>query len=113
MKKCYYLKTCDTCKRIMKELDLSDFELKNIKAEPLTESQVDEMKAMTGSYESLFSRRSQQYKALGLKDKTLTEADYKHYILEHYSFLKRPVFIVEDKIFVGNDKKVIDGLKEI
>jgi arsenate reductase len=95
----------------MKELDLSDFELQNIKDDAITDAQLDNMKAMTGSYESLFSKRSQQYKALGLKDKILTESDYKKYILQHYSFLKRPVFIVENNIFVGNDKKVIEELR--
>jgi hypothetical protein len=31
---------------------------------------------------------------MNLKDKSLTEEDYKKYILEHYTFLSRPVFVI-------------------
>lgn len=97
----------------MKELDLSNFALQNIKDEALTELQLDELKEKAGSYEALFSRRSQQYKILGLKDKILSETDYKNYILEHYSFLKRPVFLIDDRIFIGSDRKTVDALKKL
>lgn len=108
MKKIYYLKTCDTCKRIMQSLNLTnDFELQDIKSEEITVKQLEEMKALSGSYESLFSKRAKLYKEMGLKDLSLGENDYKQYILEHYTFLKRPVIIYEDKIFIGNAKKTI------
>ena len=46
-----------------------------------------------------------------LKNKMLQEADYRQYILEHYTFLKRPVLVIEDKIFVGNSPKTIAEAK--
>ena len=110
--KIYYLSTCTTCKRIMSELPLDDFEKQDIKAEPITEAQIDEMKKLAGSYEALFSRVAMKYKAWGLKDKNLAEEDYKKYILQEYTFLKRPVFIVDDRIFIGNAKKNVEALKE-
>ena len=110
MKKIYYLQTCDTCKRIMKQFDFEGFEIQNIKTESITESQLEAMKALAGSYEALFSRRARKYKALGLKDQTLTEEDYKNYILSDYTFLKRPVIIDKDKIFIGSDKKNLEVL---
>jgi len=58
----------------------------------------------------LFSRRARKYKELGLKDQTLTEEDYKNYILSDYTFLKRPVIIDKDKIFIGSDKKNLEVL---
>lgn len=98
--------------RIIKELNpSSDVILQDIKTEPMTESQVDEMAKMAGSYEALFSRRAMKYKSMGLKDKSLSEQDYKQLILEEYTFLKRPVIIVGDKIFVGNGKKEVEGAK--
>jgi arsenate reductase len=112
MKKCYYLKTCDTCKRILNEINDDSIERQNIKVDKITEHQLEEMKFLSGSYESLFSRRSMQYKELNLKEQTLTEVDYKKYILQHYSFLKRPVFIFDNDIFIGNTKKEIERLKE-
>lgn len=112
MKKIYYLKTCDTCKRILKQISLDGFELHEIKTEPLTVKQLEEMHALTQSYEALFSRRSKKYAAMDLKNQALTENDFKQLILEEYTFLKRPVIIVDDNIFVGNAKKTIDALKD-
>lgn len=112
MKKIYHLSTCDTCQRIIKELQLPEgFELQDIKTEAITESQVDEMKALAGSYEALFSKRARLYREKGLNEKKLSETDFKSLILEHYTFLKRPVLFVEDHIFVGNSKKVVEAAK--
>ncbi|TBN16543.1 arsenate reductase family protein [Hyunsoonleella pacifica] len=114
MKKVYYLKTCDTCRRILKELNLpSEFILQDIKSEAISITQLDEMKALSGSYEALFSKRSQLYKKMDLKNQNLTEKDFKHYILEHYTFLKRPVILIEDNIFIGNSKKTVDAIKNV
>ena len=113
MKKVYHLKTCSTCVRILKELQLpSDFILQDIKSEPITVKQIDEMKSLSGSYESLFSKRAKLYKEMGLKNANLSEADYKHYILDHYTFLSRPVIIYNDTIFIGNSKKIIELAKQ-
>lgn len=114
MKKVYYLKTCSTCTRILKTLNLpSDFILQDIKSEAITVQQVEEMKSLSGSYEALFSKRSKLYKEMGLKNQNLTERDYKHYILEHYTFLSRPVIIIDNTIFVGNSKKTVEAAKEM
>jgi arsenate reductase (glutaredoxin) len=86
--------------------------MQDIKTEKITPAQLEEMKKMAGSYEALFSRRALKYKEMGLKDKQLTEKDYRDLILEEYTFLKRPVAILNDKIFVGNDKKTVQSLKE-
>ena len=113
MKKIYHLSTCSTNQRILKEINPGkDVILQDIKTEPITEDQLKEMKTLAGSYEALFSRRAQLYKSMGLKDKSLTEEDYKNLILEHYTFLKRPVIIVNDQIFIGNSKKVVEQAKE-
>lgn len=112
MKKVYYLSTCDTCKRIMGELNLEGFEKQDIKTESMTPSQVEEMKTLSGSYESLFSKVSRKYRALGLNEKNLSEEEMKNYILEEYTFLKRPVFIIDGQIFIGNSKKNIEAVKQ-
>lgn len=112
MKKVYYLKTCSTCKRILKELDLSsEFYLQDIKSEEITAKQLDEMKNLAGSFETLFSKKAKLYKEMDLKNQSLEERDYKHYILDHYTFLSRPVIIIDDQIFIGNSKKVVESVK--
>lgn len=112
MKKIYYLSTCNTCTRIIGELNLPQgFELQDIKTEPITKQQIEQMRELTDSYESLFSKRARLYKELCLKDKSLSEDDYKNYILEHYTFLKRPVVLYNNEIFIGNSKKVVEAAK--
>ncbi len=114
MKKIYHLGNCTTCQAIIKEtaIDKKGFTMQDIKFEKITPAQLDEMKNMSGSYEALFSRRALKYKELGLKDKKLTEKDYRKYILEEYTFLKRPVVIINDKIFIGSEKKNVEALKK-
>ncbi|HTE09607.1 MAG TPA: ArsC/Spx/MgsR family protein [Chitinophagaceae bacterium] len=110
----YHLATCSTCSAIIKDskVDKKGFELQDIKTQKITAAQLDEMKKMAGSYEALFSRRALKYKELGLKDKQLTEKDYRNYILEEYTFLKRPVTIVNNQVFIGSEKKSVAALKD-
>ncbi len=113
MKKIYYLSTCNTCMRILKELEpLNGVEMHDIKAGSVTRAQLESMKSLAGSYEALFSRRAQLFTQRKLKDQDLTEADYKKLLLEHYTFLKRPVVVVDDAIFIGNSKKVVAAARE-
>jgi len=113
MRKIYQLSTCNTCQRIIKELGGAEgFEIQNIKIEKITAKQIDEMKKMTGSYESLFSRRSMKYRPMGLHEKEISENEYRELILKEYSFLKRPVIFIDNEIFVGNAKKVVAAAKE-
>jgi arsenate reductase len=114
VKKIYHLGTCTTSQAIIKEtaIDKKGFEMQDIKFEKITPGQLDEMKKMIGSYEALFSRRALKYKALGLKNKKLEEKDYRKYILEEYTFLKRPVVIVNDQIFAGSERKTVEALKK-
>lgn len=113
MNKIYYLKTCDTCKKILKQINnLEQFELQDIKTDPLTTSQLTEMYQHTNSYEALFNKRAQLYKQRNLKDQQLTEQDYKDLLLEHYTFLARPVVFFNNELFVGNATKTINNFLE-
>lgn len=113
MKKIYHLSTCNTCQRILNELQVPDsFILQDIKNEKITAEQLDEMQRLSGSYESLFSKRARLYKERDLKNEDLDEGRYRGLILEHYTFLKRPVIINNDEIFIGNSKKTIAAAKE-
>lgn len=112
--KVYLIANCGTCQRILKEVgaNADNFELQNIKKEAITQPQIEEMARLTGSYASLFSRRARKYRARGLHEQTLTESDYKALILEEYTFLKRPVFLIDGEIFVGNGKKTVAAVKK-
>ena len=110
MKKVYHLEKCATCQRILKELNWDD-ETQEIRSEKITEKQLNEMAVLAGSYEALFSRRAIKYKTMRLKEKILNETDYKQLILEEDTFLRRPVFLIDGAIFIGNTKKTLEAVQ--
>ena len=80
--------------------------------EKITPAQIDEMGKLAGSFEKLFSRIALKYRSMGLNEKKLNEKDYRKLILDEYTFLKRPVLIINSKIFIGNSPKNIQLAKE-
>ena len=88
-------------------------ELREIKSLALTVEELDAMQELSGTYEALFSKRSRLYQQRGLKNLTLSEKEIKDLLLEHYTFLKRPVLIWEEYIFIGNSKNTIDAAYEL
>ncbi|MFZ6050372.1 arsenate reductase family protein [Halocola ammonii] len=107
--KFFYLKTCDTCKRIMNDLDIENraVDLREIKSENVSPEELDQMKKHEGSYESLFNKRARKYREQKLNERELSEDDFRQLILDEYTFLKRPVLLSNDRAFAGNSKKVI------
>ena len=113
MKKIYHLSTCSTNQRILAEVKPGKaFELQDIKKEPITAEQLEEMKSLAGSYEALFSRVALKFRKMGLHELKLTEKDYRKHLLAEYTFLKRPVIINGDEIFIGNAPKTVAAAKE-
>lgn len=99
--------------RIIKSLDLpSNFIFQDIKSQEITVKQLEELYKLSGSYETLFSKKAKLYKEMGLKDQNLTETDFKYYILQHYTFLSRPVIIYNNQIFIGNSPKTVEAAKQ-
>lgn len=111
--KVFYLSTCNTCKRILGEVNLpKDALLQDVKLNNISAEELDQIAQLSGSYESLFNRRSIKYRELNLKEQKLSEDDYRKYILQEYSMLKRPIFWEGEHLFAGNSKKTIQALEE-
>ena len=109
MKKIYYLSTCDTCKKIIKEINPGeDVELQDIKVQNIDGDMLDWLKEKVGSYEALFSKRAIKFRSLGLNEMNLTEQDFRNHILAEYTFLKRPFIINGEEVFIGNAKKEVE-----
>ena len=109
----YHLANCSTCKRILAQIpNIERFTMHEIKTEPITAKQLDAMKELAGSYEALFSRVAMKYRSMGLNEMTLTEKDYRKYILEEYTFLKRPTIIIGKQIFIGSAPKTVKAMLE-
>ncbi len=65
MKKIYHLSNCNTCQKIIKEINPSaDTILQDIKVENIDANTLDWLKEKVGSYEALFSKRAIKYRSL-------------------------------------------------
>lgn len=115
MRKCYYLSTCSTCKRIIEELNLEDhdFVFQDIKKDPIEERELEFLKDKLGGYDKLLNRRARKYRSLDLKNRQLSPDDLKKLILSEYTLLKRPVFIIDDLVFAGNSKKTVEKVENV
>ena len=108
-----YLSSCSTCKIILKTLQPPvELSLIDIKKNPLTESQLSVLHAATGSYLSLINKRAQLFKQRGIDPKALTEEDASALLMDHYTYLKRPVLVYRNQVFVGNSKSVVMDAKK-
>lgn len=111
MKRIYHLSTCDTCRKILSTLDLSDVELINIREQNISKEDLDFMKKQIKSYEALFNKRAQKLKEIPENKKPVKDADFKKLILKEYTFLKRPATIIDNQVIVGNDPKSVQALQ--
>ncbi len=111
MNRAYILSTCNTCQRILKESDWP-YEVQDIKEKHIDAKTLDQLKKVIGSYEGLFNKRAMKYRSMGLNEMDLTEKQFRSHILKEYTFLKRPVFILEEQVFAGNAKKTVAALVE-
>lgn len=105
------MSSCNTCQRIINDLDLyhQNFDFQNIKEKNISAEALDEIAKSVGSYEQLFSKRAMKYRSMGLNEMNLSEQDYRKYMLEEYTFLKRPFIIIDGEYFIGNSKKVVEA----
>lgn len=111
--KCYYLSSCSTCKRILAEIKLpEDTKLIDLKMTHIDAETLDFLAEKLGSYESLLNKRAQKLKNLKKKPSEMPDGDLRSLILEEYTFLKRPIFLFRDNIFVGNATKEVQKLKD-
>jgi arsenate reductase len=113
MKRIYHLSTCNTNQRILKTLNPGkEFELIDIKSQNIDGETLDWIKEKVGSYEALFSRKAMKYRSMGLDKRVLSEQEIRQFILDEYTFLKRPFIIINENVFIGNSKNVIQQALE-
>jgi len=108
----YHLSSCNTCQRIIKELGEENFDLVDIIKTHISEDVLDQLAEEHGGYEILFNKRAMKYRSQGLNTKEHSESEWKQLILSEYTFIKRPIMIINGQSFVGNSKKVVAAAKE-
>lgn len=115
----WHLASCSTCKRILATLP-DTVERQDVRTQPLSPEQLDRMVELAGGVAPLFSKRARKYRELGLHERQPSDAELRALLLEHDTFLKRPVAIVSDgdpldpkhaaRIYIGSSKGVVTAL---
>ena len=107
-----YLSSCDTCKRIIAELPLTqDVEMIDIKKNPITQNQLTDLHRANGSYVELINKRAQLFKKRQIDTQNISEETAKKLLLDHYTFLKRPILVYQNRVFIGNSKATVAEAK--
>ena len=103
---------CTTCQRALQYLrdrGVSISRFRDLKAEPLQRSEVEELARKAGGLEKLFSRRAMKYRQMGLHERQLTDDDLLRLMTEEYTFVTRPVIVRGDRATAGFSKKRLDA----
>jgi arsenate reductase (glutaredoxin) len=112
----YWLPYCSTCIKAEQHLLNKGATIAkhiNVKEEKVTREELLELCQVLGGVDKLFSKRAMKFRAWGLHEKTLTDEDMLNYMLEEYTFIKRPVLVTKDKrVLSGFSAKQYDLLFE-
>ncbi|MFN3917159.1 MAG: arsenate reductase family protein [Flavobacteriales bacterium] len=108
-----YLKTCDTCRKILAAINLpSYYTLREIKTTPLNTSEIEFLGKLQGSYVDLINKRAQKFQTEPYSSIVLNEKTAKKLLAEDYTFLKRPILVTEGKMVAGNGKSEVELMKK-
>ena len=105
----YGLSTCAICQRARKalEADGQDVEFRDIRAEPLSETELEELIQEFG--DRLVDRSSNDYRSL---NDWLKNSEAEAQIAAQPKVMARPVIRNQDKLYLGWDDAVQDALLE-
>ncbi len=100
----YWSENCSTCqkaKRFVERHGIKNYELRDIKENPLSPVEIVRLVEMLGGAEELFSRRAVKYREMKLNERKLSETEMIDLMNEDYTFLKRPILVIGDKAIAG------------
>jgi len=109
----YWLPYCSTCQKAVAYLQEKGIPIqsyRNLKEEPLSESEVRALAAKVGGVETLFSKRAMKYRAMGLHEREVAEDEMVRLMAEEYTFVTRPVIVQGDRATAGFSAKKIEAL---
>ena len=107
----YWLPNCSTCQKAKRRLDRHNVKitkLRDIKEEPLSREEIQNLAKMLGGAENLFSRRAVKYRELKLNERELPESEMLDLMADEYTFLKRPVLVINGSASAGYFEKFFD-----
>jgi arsenate reductase len=111
--KLYGLPHCSTCQKAVAYLEDLDVEIENfhdVKENQLSKKEVQKLVKLVGGEDKLFSKRAMKYRSMGLNEMELSNEDLLNYMVEEYTFIRRPVLVFGDTGLAGFSKKKYDEL---
>lgn len=107
------IKNCDTIKKTKKWLEEKEveFEFIDVKKEPLTKDELNELKDKVG-LDVLINRRGTTWRKLGLANQDLSDDELVDALVENQSMIKRPVLLKEEGVLVGYDEEAFENFLE-
>jgi arsenate reductase len=100
----YWLPGCSTCKKAKSFIErhgIRDFQLRDIKENPLSRDEVENLAKLVGGADELFSRRAVKYRELKLNERELSKTEMLDLMADEYTFLKRPILVLKGKAIAG------------
>ncbi len=107
----YWLPDCTTCQKAKRRLErhrVSVTKFRDLKDESLLRAEVEELAKMLGGADELFSRRAVKYREMKLNERELSEEEMIDLMADEYTFLKRPILVINDKATAGYFEKFFD-----
>ncbi|MGB0346579.1 MAG: arsenate reductase family protein [Balneolaceae bacterium] len=100
---------CNKIRDTKKWLDTNgiDYELINVKKEPLTRDELKDLEFKVG-LDVLVNSKGTTYRNLKIKDLDLSEEQLFDVLLENQSMIKRPVIAYENSVLVGYDEEAFE-----
>jgi arsenate reductase len=107
----YWLPNCSTCKKAdayLKDNEQQVVEYRDVKAQPLSESEIKNLAKLLGGVNNLFSRRARKYRESGLHERELGEDEMLDLMAGEYTFIKRPVLVDDGRAIAGFNSRSYD-----
>ena len=102
--KFYWMPTCSTCKKAKSYIErhgIREYELRDIKENPLSRKEIESLAKLLGGAGELFSRRAVKYREMKLSERTLSDEEMFELMTEEYTFLQRPILVINDNAIAG------------
>ncbi len=110
--KFYWLPNCSTCQKAKGWLERRGVKIavmRDIKENPLTREEVEDLAKILGGPAELFSKRAIKYRELKLNEREVPPAEMLDLMTDEYTFLKRPIMVIGNHATAGFFEKSFDS----
>lgn len=108
----YWLPNCSTCQKAKGWLERRGVKItamRDIKENPLSRKEVEDLVKMLGGPAELFSKRAIKYREMKLNEREVPPDEMLDLMTDEYTFLKRPIMVIGDQAAAGFFEKSFES----